>query len=79
MINIILDPVFIFWLDMGAAGAAIATVLGNAGSVLLSVWFFLFRSRLLSIRPGMCRLSLGELGQILVIGIPASVTNLCRV
>lgn len=75
VINIILDPVFIFWLDMGAAGAAIATVLGNAGSVLLSMWFFLFRSRLLSIRPGMCRLSLGELGQILVIGIPASVTN----
>ncbi len=27
--NIILDPIFIFGLKQGAAGAAIATVLGN--------------------------------------------------
>ena len=34
LINIILDPVFIFVFDMGVAGAAIATVLSQAVSVL---------------------------------------------
>ena len=30
--NIILDPVFIFWLDMGVAGAALATIISQAVS-----------------------------------------------
>ncbi len=35
--NIILDPVFILALGMGAAGAAIATVIGNAVSLVLAI------------------------------------------
>ena len=33
--NVILDPIFIFWLDMGIRGAAIATII----SMLLSTLF----------------------------------------
>ena len=42
--NIILDPIFIFWLDMGVKGAALATVLSQACS---AVWVlsFLFSRR----------------------------------
>lgn len=36
-INIILDPIFIFVFDMGVVGAAIATVLGQFGGMLLSM------------------------------------------
>lgn len=32
VLNIVLDPVFIFWLDMGVRGAAIATVISQACS-----------------------------------------------
>jgi len=37
--NIILDPVFIFGLKMGMAGAAIATVIGQMLTALLSLWY----------------------------------------
>ncbi|MCI9059250.1 MAG: hypothetical protein HFH52_05635, partial [Lachnospiraceae bacterium] len=30
LLNIILDPIFIFWFDMGVKGAALATVLSQA-------------------------------------------------
>ena len=42
--NIVLDPVFIFVLDMGVAGAAIATVISQAVSCIY-VLSFLFGSR----------------------------------
>ncbi len=38
IINIILDPVFIFVLDMGVAGAAIATVVGQICGVTLGLY-----------------------------------------
>ncbi len=37
--NIILDPIFIYWFDMGVKGAALATVLSQAVSC---VWVLLF-------------------------------------
>ena len=39
LLNIILDPIFIFWLDMGVKGAALATVLSQACS---AVWVLSF-------------------------------------
>lgn len=41
VLNIVLDPIFIFWLGMGVRGAAIATVLSQLGSCLF-VLHFLF-------------------------------------
>lgn len=41
VLNIILDPIFIFWLDWGIEGAAIATVIGQMVSfIICSVYFF---------------------------------------
>ncbi len=37
--NIILDPIFIFWLDMGVRGAALATILSQA---LSAIWILKF-------------------------------------
>ncbi len=39
IINIILDPIFIFALDMGVAGAAIATVIGQCFGAGLGLYF----------------------------------------
>ena len=39
IVNIILDPVFIFVFDMGVAGAAIATVIGQICGMLLAAYF----------------------------------------
>lgn len=49
--NIVLDPLFITGLHMGAAGAAIATTIGNILASLYFVWYFLKKSRQLSILP----------------------------
>ena len=40
LVNIILDPIFIFALDMGMAGAAIATIIGQASTFLVSLIYF---------------------------------------
>ena len=41
MLNTILDPIFIFPLDMGVAGGALATVLGQALSLALALGYLL--------------------------------------
>ena len=43
--NIALDPVFIFVLDMGCAGAAIATVISQMISFAFVVWFLVKKAR----------------------------------
>lgn len=76
VINIILDPIFIQVLDMGAAGAAIATVIGNLASDLFFLGIVLKKSPYLSVDPRSWRVSGGELGQIFSVGITAAVTNI---
>ena len=75
VLNMILDPVFIFGLGMGAAGAAIATVIANLAADLFYVYVIVRKSRKLSIRPSDIRVEPSELRQVLSIGVPASVTN----
>ena len=51
MANIILDPIFILTLDMGTAGAAIATVLGNVFGCVYYIYYLTRKSPLLSMHP----------------------------
>ncbi len=39
VINIVLDPIFIFTFDMGVAGAALATVMSQAVGAIFVLWF----------------------------------------
>ena len=78
IINMILDPIFISALGLGAAGAAIATVIGNICTDLFYVWFILVKSQRISVNPVGFRITSAEIGQILAIGIPASITNLMQ-
>ena len=78
VINMILDPIFIAVLGFGAAGAAIATVLGNICTDIFFVRFLLLKSDRLSINPSGFHVTAAEIGQILAIGIPASITNLMQ-
>lgn len=78
VVNIILDPIFIFSFGMGATGAAVATVIGNICTDIFFVWFLVSKSKKLSVSPVGLHVSLTELRQILDIGIPASITNLMQ-
>lgn len=76
VLNIILDPIFIQVLGMGAAGAAIATVIGNIFSDLFFLAIVLRKSQHLSVDPRGWRVSGDELRQIFSVGITAAVTNI---
>lgn len=78
LVNMILDPIFIFGLNMGAGGAALATVLSNVVSAVLLVVLLVAKSQRLSMRPWDCPVQRTELREILVIGVPASITNLMQ-
>ena len=75
VVNIILDPVFIYTLGLGAAGAAIATVLGNICGDIFYVIFIIKKCRYLSVDFRKLKVIGAEVLAVLAIGIPASVTN----
>jgi putative MATE family efflux protein len=69
VVNIILDPIFIFWLDMGVKGAAYATIISM---FVLMVWVLIhFRSKrsVIKLRKKNIRINWKILGQILAIGM----------
>ena len=51
VINIVLDPILIFVLDMGVAGAAIATVLSQAVSAVWILMFLTGKQTILKLKP----------------------------
>ncbi len=87
--NIILDPVFIlesgdnllgftlpFGFNMGVAGAAIATVIGNIVSVLFFLIYFLKGYSILSITPKRYTIRKGIAKGVIGVGLPAALNNL---
>ncbi len=78
VVNIILDPLFIFGFGWGAAGAAAATVLGYVCTDTYYVYLLLRKTKKLSADIREFRVVPSEVLQILAIGIPACITNLCQ-
>lgn len=78
VINIILDPILISGVGMGAMGAAIATVIGYLGTVLYFLWLLHKKSRCLSVQISLCRVDRRELRQILGVGVTAALSNLAQ-
>ncbi len=77
-VNIVLDPVFIFALRWGMTGAALATVLGQAVTAALSVWYLL---RMRSVRPGRgdYRPDRRVIGRTLTLGITSFLSQISLV
>ena len=65
VLNIILDPVFIFVLDMGVKGAAAATVISQAMSALWVVAFLTGKRALIRLRPSCMKVSFRHLRKIM--------------
>ena len=78
IINIILDPVFIFVIRWGMMGAAVATVIGQMVTALLGFWYLLHMK---SVRPdsGSYRLSLRICGRTLLLGITSFLSQISLV
>lgn len=78
IVNMVLDPVFIFTFGLGAAGAAIATVIGNLCADGVYVYCICKKSRNLSLSLKGFFMTMTEVGAILKIGIPSSITNIMQ-
>ncbi len=76
VVNIILDPIFIFALGMEIRGAAIATILGNAAGMCVSLWFYLGGKTLLSPSLKYIRPTAEILKEIFWVGVPATLETL---
>ena len=78
VLNIILDPIFIFTFRWGMMGAAIATVLGQAVTAILAVWYLL---NMKIIRPQKkdYRLCGNICGRTLVLGITSFLSQISLV
>lgn len=74
--NIILDPVMILAMNMGVAGAAIATVIGNVASVVYYAIYLMKGNSILSCNPKRFAVNDGIFKNVVSIGIPAAVNNI---
>lgn len=83
LLNILLDPLFILpWgLNMGAAGAGLATFLSNCAACGYFFLFLLVRrgKTYVCISPAKLRFRKEILGGIFTVGVPAAIQNLLNV
>ena len=78
VVNIALDPIFIFLLHMGVKGAALATVLSPGCSAAWVLLFLTGKRTLLRLTPAALKLERRRVGRILSLGLSGffmSVTN----
>ena len=88
VINIILDPIFIFTFKWGMMGAAVATVIGQVATAFLAAWYLLMKiikpaSGDYTLRGSICgrMLTLGItsfLSQISLVATMAAINNMLR-
>jgi putative MATE family efflux protein len=78
IINIVLDPLFIFGFNMGIRGAALATIIAQSISAVWVLHYFLAGDSLLKIRRENLRIKSSVVRNIIAIGFPMfalQVTN----
>lgn len=75
--NVILCPIFIYYLGWGIMGAAIATSLAQALGLLNALRHFFDKSNVTHFRAGIFRLDFSLMRHIFLIGLPPFLLNLC--
>ena len=78
VINIILDPIFIFICKWGMMGAAVATVIGQIATALLSVWYLL-HSKAIKLSKDDFFLNFDIIRRTLVLGICSFLSQISLV
>ena len=77
-VNIILDPIFIFGLDMGVRGAALATVISQAVAVVWQLTKFMDKGELVRFHRGIWRLNKHITFRALAIGMSPFLYNIAH-
>ncbi len=75
IINIVLDPIFIFTLGLGLKGAAIATALSQFISLMILLSFYLRKKTLLELNIKYFKFDIGIYKEVFKIGMPTFLKN----
>ena len=78
VINIILDPIFIFIFRWGMMGAAVATVIGQVVTAVLAIWY-LFHTKVIKIEKTDFKLSGRVVKKTLTLGICSFLSQISLV
>ena len=78
VVNIILDPIFIFGLDMGVRGAALATVISQVVAVVWQFAKFMDKNELVRFHRGIWRLNRHITTRALAIGMSPFLYNIAH-
>lgn len=76
ILNVILDPIFIYTLKLGVSGAAMATAISQMISSVIYILYILRRKSVFHFQIKECRFSRDILSEILKIGIPTLLFQL---
>ena len=76
VLNVALDPVFIYTLDLGVTGAAIATAISQIVSTLVYLRYILRKKSMFHFSIKACRFGKEVMPEILKIGIPTLIFQL---
>lgn len=69
VLNLILDPIFIFWLDMGVRGAALATIISQMVSAIWVICFLVGKKAIHTLKKSNIKIKLELSGQIISLGM----------
>ncbi|QHO77877.1 MATE family efflux transporter [Bradyrhizobium sp. CCBAU 051011] len=75
ILNAALDPVFIFLLDLGVRGAALATLVSQIAGISLYIAYFMKLRGVVLIRISHISLRADRIRQLALIGAPATMTS----
>lgn len=78
VINMILDPVFIFLFGWGMMGAAVATVIGQIATAVLAIWY-LMHTKIIHLTRKDFKLEKEIVGRTLVLGICSFLSQISLV
>ena len=78
VVNIILDPLFIFGMEMGVRGAALATVISQAVAVVWQLTKFMDKNELVRFHRGIWRLNRHITSRALAIGMSPFLYNIAH-
>lgn len=73
--NIILDPIFIFGLNMGIKGAALATILGQVLSCIISIVYF-FHTKSFTLKKNSFKVDMHVFSNVVKLGISTFITQM---
>ncbi|WP_027524813.1 MATE family efflux transporter [Bradyrhizobium sp. Ec3.3] len=76
ILNAVLDPIFIFLLDLGVRGAALATLVSQIAAISLYIAYFTTLRGIVLVRISHISLRADRIRQLASIGAPASMTSI---